>query len=60
MDPKLELRLLKSEFSSLLELLSRHGLAFEACTEQEFEALPLTDQRRIVRSMRDLARTPDI
>lgn len=59
MESELEQHLLLNEFSSLLEIISRRGLAFDAVSEETFKGLPLNDQRRVVRSLRDLARTPD-
>lgn len=54
----LETKTLLAEFHSYGEILRSVGLDVPDVTESEFISLPLNEQRRIVRSMKESARTP--
>lgn len=58
MDSQLERRTLKADFQAFTQILVDRGLTAVEVTEDELEKMHINDLRKLVRDLRDVARTP--
>lgn len=58
MDQDLSRKLMIEEYHSYAEICRQKSLSIDELTDDQIKALPMIDLGRLVRHVRDLARTP--
>lgn len=59
MTPELQRQRLMVQYKSYLSILSSKGIEFDSMSDEELKDLDASDLARLVREVKDLARTPN-
>lgn len=59
MNPELNRKALISAYHAYVSTLERRGIVFDVLPDSELEKIPMDDLTRVLRLIRDVARTPE-